>query len=180
MAFSRALARHPLAIFGALLTTASAAVFIALVIAVLAGWLVTTRTQGSSSSSPSRRLHHRPAADPARHVAGAAPASQATRTPSQTGRCSTSETPASGERRSRSRRSPPSTSSSSCSRATARCTGWSRRRSADRCATRRCSRSSPRGRPGHTRVSPALTATSARVRRDSSTPSCLACGSSCT
>ena len=40
MAFSRALARHPLAIIGALLTTASAALFIALVIAVLAGWLV--------------------------------------------------------------------------------------------------------------------------------------------
>ncbi|HWV94581.1 MAG TPA: NapC/NirT family cytochrome c, partial [Vicinamibacterales bacterium] len=40
MAFSRALARHPLAIIGALLTTTSAALFIALVIAVLAGWLV--------------------------------------------------------------------------------------------------------------------------------------------
>jgi hypothetical protein len=36
---SRVLARHPLAIVGALLTTTSAALFIALVIAVLAGWL---------------------------------------------------------------------------------------------------------------------------------------------
>ena len=37
---SRVLARHPVAIIGALLTTMSAVLFVALVIAVLAGWLV--------------------------------------------------------------------------------------------------------------------------------------------
>ena len=39
MADRRVLARHPLAIIGALLTTTSAVLFIALVIAVLARWL---------------------------------------------------------------------------------------------------------------------------------------------
>ena len=101
MAVAReALARHPLAITGALLTTVSAALFIALVIAVLAGWLVNPVRRA-------RRLHCHPAAFiigllliPLGHAAGAAPASQPSERRRQTGRCSTSDMPMSDERRS--------------------------------------------------------------------------------
>ena len=71
----------------------------------------------------------------------------------------------------------PSTWSSCSSRATARCTGWNRRRSAARPATNRCTRSSPPGRRTSTRACAAPTVTSARARARSFTTSSSACGS---
>ena len=148
-----ALARHPLAIIGALVATASAVVFIALVIAALAGMFhEPVRGSGRLRRDP-RRFRHRAAAHPRWDVAAAAEAGSATRPRPRNGRSWTSVAPTFAAPRSSSRRSPPSTSSSSCWRATAACTGWNRRRSAVRSVTRRCSRSS---RPGseapHARV----------------------------
>ena len=123
-----ALARHPLAIAGALITTASAVVFIALVIAMLAGLLdnpyaglvvfvaiPAVFVLGLLLIPLGMRLQRRKLQrDPnaRRRLAGS-------RLPSRR---------ASAGPRSSSRRSPPSTSSSSCWPATAACTGWSRRR----------------------------------------------------
>ena len=125
-------------------------------------------------------VRHGPGAHPGRHVAGAAPGAAApSRAPSPTGRSWICGSLGVRRTRSSSSRSPPSTSSSFCWRVTAACTGWSRRASADRCATRRCSRSSRPGRARSARAaSPASTATSAKARAGSSTRSWAACGSS--
>ena len=118
-----ALARHPLAIAGAVITTASAVVFVALVIAMLAGMLdQPVRGAGRLHRDP-RRVRARTAAHPGGHVARAAQAAAPSRRRRRvaghrfpprghvaTGRCSSS------------RRSPPSTSSSCCWRDTAACT----------------------------------------------------------
>ena len=96
------------------------------------------------------RLRHRPAAHPAGHVAAAAAAAAP---PGRRARLAGRRLPA--------RRRPPPGAAlhrahrrqrhrHHCWPATAACTGWSRRRSAARCATRRCSRSSPPGRPRRT------------------------------
>ena len=69
-----ALARHPLAIVGALITTVSAVVFIALVIAVVAGLAQQPVRRPRRLHRHSRDLRPRPAADPVGHVAAAAEA----------------------------------------------------------------------------------------------------------
>ena len=156
MAGREALIRHPLAIAGAVITTASAVVFIA---------LVDRECSRACSQNPyagPRRLRRHPCrvswsglrAHPDRHAAAAAKAAGAIPTRSPTGRSSTSGTPSvrrtallivgadRGQHRHR-----------AAGRLRRRRTGWNRRRSADRPATRRCIRSSRRGsRRSHARV----------------------------
>ena len=143
--------RSPMA--GALFTTVSAVVFIALVIAVLSRDCSPTRTRAWSSSS---RI-------PAVFVLGlllipvgmwlrAAQAAAPIQTAAASGRSSISAAPASrrtalliigAHRRQHRHRA--------ARRLRRACTGWSRRASAARRATRRCTRSSPRGRTRRTR-----------------------------
>ncbi len=108
-----ALARHPLAIAGALITTASAVVFIALVIAEFVGLLDNPYAGLVVFVALPARFRGRTAADPARHVAGAARSCCATRTPPADGRSSISDTPRVRRRVLLLPRSRPSTSSSS-------------------------------------------------------------------
>ena len=146
-----ALARHPLAIAGALITTASAVVFIALAIAMLAGLFDNPYAGLVVFIAIPAAVRHRTAAHPGRDVA-AAPQARA-RSECSLGLADPGfpPRPAFAARRSPSSRSRPSTSSSSCWPATAACTGWSRRPSAARCVIRRCSRSSWPGRGRRTR-----------------------------
>ena len=135
------------------ITTASAVVFIALADRGARGDARQSRTPGWSSSSPSRRCSCSGCCSSRSGCGCSGASSRAIRARPPIGRSSTSAAPASAGPRSSSRRSPPSTSSSCCWRATAACTGWSRRRSAARCATRRCSRSSPAWqRAAHARI----------------------------
>ena len=112
-----------------------------------------TRTPAWWSSSASRRVFvFGLLLIPAGMLAAAAKAASRSRRRSPNGRSSIFGAPASAGPPCSSRHSPPSTSSSFCSPGTAACTRWSRQASADRRATRRCTRSS---RPGRTRRIPA-------------------------
>ena len=174
-----ALVRHPLAIAGVVITTVVGRAVHHAADRGARGDARPTRTRAWSSSSPFPRCSSSGLLLIPRGRVAAAPGAAAR--PQRRRRLAGRRLP---DRRgppdgaAHHRRSPPSTSSSCCWPATAACTGWSRRRSADRPATRRCSRSSRRGRPVRTRGSPASTATSAKAPAGSSTRSWPACGSS--
>ena len=95
-----ALARHPLAIAGAVITTASAVVFIALVIAMLAGMFTNPYAGLVVFVGHPRRVRAGTAAHPGRACGCSGASCSAIRRPSPTGRSSTSVAPTSAGRRS--------------------------------------------------------------------------------